>query len=342
MTMPLDSATAPTSTPSSRFLAAGVSIKSLRRRLKPALPKKREEASYTVAITTTATGVRFAICGAAVGPELVGILRRYIRQRALGPEDRLFPRLTDRTAEVLRADLEAAGIPPVDDKGRVVDLHSLRFTFNSVMHRDGIELSTRQKLMHHGSPELTANTYCSIPQAEFIKAIAAMPPAPPVDRLPASVDSPLLGGLDAGTLSLSSGFLLHFGHGEEHAGDHLAHRAVEVDLLGDGDDTQPSVTPIAKCVDPVAKRSGESVELPADDRLNLTLEDGFLEFPKCLAFQVVAGFLIDKPFDVIDPVALEPTLDLAPLPGCILSRGNDPNVGRCGWHGLVPVLLRPC
>ena len=70
-------------------------------------------------------------------PEVAETIRRYIAVCGLGPDDRLFPRLTDRTAEVLRADLETAGIPVVDDKGRVVDLHSLRFTFNAELRRRG-------------------------------------------------------------------------------------------------------------------------------------------------------------------------------------------------------------
>ena len=117
-------------------------------------------------------------------PEVAETIRRYIAACSLGPDDRLFPRLTDRTAEVLRADLESASIPAVDDKGRVIDLHSLRYGFNAELRRRGVELTTRQRLMHHSTPELTSNTYGAVPQAEFIKAIEAMPPVPAIELLP--------------------------------------------------------------------------------------------------------------------------------------------------------------
>lgn len=51
---------------SHRFIVAGVSITSMRRHLKPALPKKKQEASYTVLITTPPDRVRFTIAGAAI------------------------------------------------------------------------------------------------------------------------------------------------------------------------------------------------------------------------------------------------------------------------------------
>ena len=40
-----------------------------------------------------------------------------------------YRRLTSRTAEMLRQDLEAAGVAYVDEGGRVLDFHGLRHTF---------------------------------------------------------------------------------------------------------------------------------------------------------------------------------------------------------------------
>jgi hypothetical protein len=49
------------------FIVAGISLKSIRRVLKPALPKKRQEASCIVVITATTTNsVKVAIDGAQV------------------------------------------------------------------------------------------------------------------------------------------------------------------------------------------------------------------------------------------------------------------------------------
>ena len=115
-------------------------------------------------------------------PEVAESLHRYIAVR--GRDDRLFPGLTNRTAEMLRHDLVTAGIPAVDDQGRVLDLHSLRYSFNAEMRRRGVELSVRQKLMHHTTPELTANTYGAVPRAEFVEAVAKLPVMPAIDLPP--------------------------------------------------------------------------------------------------------------------------------------------------------------
>jgi len=76
----------------------------------------------------------------ALGAELAGIVREYVRRRGLGQDDLLFQGLTDRTAEVLRHDLRLASIEPVDAQGRVIDLHSLRFIFNAFMEESGVNL----------------------------------------------------------------------------------------------------------------------------------------------------------------------------------------------------------
>ena len=62
-------------------------------------------------------------------------------------------------------------------------------------------------------------------------------------------------GGDPGPLALSPRLLFHLGHAEQHAGDHLADRAVEIDLLADGDDPQASVAPVAQGQQPVANRA---------------------------------------------------------------------------------------
>src|ERR1039458_7090128 len=48
------------------FIVAGVSMMAIRKELKPALPKKKQEASYLVVITAAATSIRVAIAGAAI------------------------------------------------------------------------------------------------------------------------------------------------------------------------------------------------------------------------------------------------------------------------------------
>jgi len=53
-------------TTSNRFVVAGISVTSLRKKLRPALPKKTQEACYRIVIKATDSHVTFAIAGAAV------------------------------------------------------------------------------------------------------------------------------------------------------------------------------------------------------------------------------------------------------------------------------------
>ena len=46
--------------------------------------------------------------------------------------------------------------------------------------RSGVELATTQKLMHHCTPELTANTYVQLGSADLAAAVAKLPKAPRV------------------------------------------------------------------------------------------------------------------------------------------------------------------
>ena len=62
-------------------------------------------------------------------------------------------------AEMLRIDLEAAGIPYAvegPDGPEYADFHSLRHSYLTLGGRSGIDLRTLQELAGHSKPELTA------------------------------------------------------------------------------------------------------------------------------------------------------------------------------------------
>jgi integrase len=61
-------------------------------------------------------------------------------------------------AQMLRVDLEAAGIPYAAG-GRVFDFHALRGQFGTDLDRAGVSLTRAQKLMRHSDPRLTAKRY---------------------------------------------------------------------------------------------------------------------------------------------------------------------------------------
>ena len=64
-----------------------------------------------------------------------------------------------RGAEMLRADLEAVGIPYVvegPDGPEYADFHALRHTYLTMLGRNGVDLRTAQELAGHSTPTLTA------------------------------------------------------------------------------------------------------------------------------------------------------------------------------------------
>ncbi len=79
-----------------------------------------------------------------------------------------------RAADVLRFDLEAAGIPDRTEAGRV-DFHSLRVSFVTNMARAHVPLAQAQKLARHCDPKLTSGIYSRFGFDEDAAAIAKLP-----------------------------------------------------------------------------------------------------------------------------------------------------------------------
>jgi integrase len=92
----------------------------------------------------------------------------------VAPDDKLFPN-GPASVKVFNKDLAAAGIPKHDAHGKVLDIHSLRVTFNSLMAAAGVPLATRQVLMRHSDPKLTAGVYTDPETLDLDGALAALP-----------------------------------------------------------------------------------------------------------------------------------------------------------------------
>ena len=95
-----------------------------------------------------------------VPPEVAVQLRGYLSGR---PENRPVWGGTwardHRGAEMIRGDLEAAGIPYTvegPDGPKHADFHALRHSYLTLGGRSGIDLRTLQELAEHSKPELTA------------------------------------------------------------------------------------------------------------------------------------------------------------------------------------------
>ena len=101
----------------------------------------------------------------------------------LSPDTPLFD-LPLMLKRVFPADLKAAGIPKRDANGRVVDVHSLRHTFGTMLARAGVGLVQAQRLMRHSDPKLTASVYTHLDVLDGGAAVDRLPTLPAVDPLP--------------------------------------------------------------------------------------------------------------------------------------------------------------
>ena len=72
-------------------------------------------------------------------------------------------------------DLEAAGIPKEDERGRTVDIHALRHTFGTHLSKNGAAPRSAQAAMRHSKLELTMNVYTDPELLHVAGAINALP-----------------------------------------------------------------------------------------------------------------------------------------------------------------------
>lgn len=105
--------------------------------------------------------------------DLASDLRPFVEE---GPQgEPVFPLPADRGAEMLRVDLEAAGIPYVDEAGRYFDFHSLRCQTATMLDAAGVTPRVAQRIMRHSTPGLT-DRYTR-PRAEDVERAALSMPS---------------------------------------------------------------------------------------------------------------------------------------------------------------------
>lgn len=103
---------------------------------------------------------------------------------------------------ILNRDLEAAGIPKRDDRGRTLDVHALRTTFGSLLSRAGVSLRTAQAAMRHSDPSLTANVYTDPRLLDVSGAVKSLPELP-LDDAPHTEHQRKTGTTDSGSVSVA-------------------------------------------------------------------------------------------------------------------------------------------
>jgi integrase len=91
-----------------------------------------------------------------ITPETGDLLREYIRGKM--PNVRLFPTIPHRSALMVRADCEAAGIEAENHKGKL-GLHSLRHTCGTFLLDHGAHPKEVMEILRHKSFDLTMKRY---------------------------------------------------------------------------------------------------------------------------------------------------------------------------------------
>ncbi len=79
-----------------------------------------------------------------------------------------------RTADMLKADLESAGIE-VETPAGVADFHSLRHTYVTRLVASGVNVKLCQELARHSDPKLTLGVYSHVGMADKALALAMVP-----------------------------------------------------------------------------------------------------------------------------------------------------------------------
>lgn len=95
----------------------------------------------------------------------------------LPPETPLFY-VPDGLLRILDRDLQLAGIAKVDERGRTVDIHALRYTFGTHLSKGGVAPRTAQAAMRHSSIDLTMNVYTDPKLLDVHGALNALPELP--------------------------------------------------------------------------------------------------------------------------------------------------------------------
>lgn len=108
-------------------------------------------------------------------PGLAGRLAGWLADKPAGVPVFDLPK---RTADMLKVDLAAAGIPYQTDEG-CADFHSLRAVYISNLIASGASVKSVQKLARHSTPSLTIGIYAKARPEDLANAVAALPDLDP-------------------------------------------------------------------------------------------------------------------------------------------------------------------
>ena len=101
-------------------------------------------------------------------------VRLWVHLAAKLPAARAFT-VPTRTADMLRSDLERAGLPYRDEAGRVFDFHSLRVQCARDLVRGKAHPKVAQQRLRHKNISLTMDVYAKLSQDDRAAALEALP-----------------------------------------------------------------------------------------------------------------------------------------------------------------------
>lgn len=117
--------------------------------------------------------------------ELRDVLSAYMD--GVGRHQPLFPEAWYLdAAEMLRTDLESAGIPYLNDQGEQYDFHALRAQYITDLVRAGNNPADVQRLARHSTITLTMQVYTKVRMADLRAAVDKLPSLEPVEEPPAN------------------------------------------------------------------------------------------------------------------------------------------------------------
>ncbi len=105
--------------------------------------------------------------------ELADSLRAWLADKPSG--EQVFGNLTKNTVDLIRHDLQTAGIPYCDDSGRYADFHSLRHSYVTALAMSSAPVKIVQSLARHSTPTLTLGVYAHVGLFDQSAALDALP-----------------------------------------------------------------------------------------------------------------------------------------------------------------------
>jgi hypothetical protein len=111
-------------------------------------------------------------------PKVAELLAAWKSQNDFDDEARVFPNVKYRlnVAELVRQDLEAAGLKVKDFAGKAICFHSLRNSYISFLANENLPFKAVQTLSRHSDPKLTYNVYAKLFKETERAAVSALPP----------------------------------------------------------------------------------------------------------------------------------------------------------------------